>query len=70
MDLSPKQIVHELNKYIIGQDEAVDAVCAAIKRNRIGISPKHKPASFIFIGSTGVGKTELAKTLAEALFYV
>ena len=57
-----------LKAHIIGQDEAVDAVCAAIKRNRIGISPKHKPASFIFIGSTGVGKTELVKRLAEDMF--
>ncbi|MGI5978516.1 MAG: AAA family ATPase [Oscillospiraceae bacterium] len=57
-----------LKKHIIGQDEAVETVCAAIKRNRIGLSVKHKPVSFIFVGSTGVGKTELVKRLAEDLF--
>ncbi|MBQ6540484.1 MAG: ATP-dependent Clp protease ATP-binding subunit, partial [Oscillospiraceae bacterium] len=57
-----------LKKHIIGQDEAVDVVCAAIRRNRVGISPKHKPVSFIFVGSTGVGKTELVKRLAEDMF--
>ncbi|MBQ8974795.1 MAG: ATP-dependent Clp protease ATP-binding subunit, partial [Oscillospiraceae bacterium] len=57
-----------LKKHIVGQDEAVDTVCAAIRRNRIGISPKRKPASFIFMGSTGVGKTELVKRLAEDMF--
>ncbi|MCL2247966.1 MAG: AAA family ATPase [Oscillospiraceae bacterium] len=57
-----------LKEHIIGQDEAVDNVCSAIKRNRVGISAKRKPASFIFIGSTGVGKTELVKRLALDLF--
>ena len=57
-----------LMEHIVGQDEAVEKVCAAIKRNRVGISPKRKPVSFIFIGSTGVGKTELVKRLAEDLF--
>ena len=57
-----------LKAHIIGQDEAVDTVCAAIKRNRVGLSAKHKPVSFIFVGSTGVGKTELVKRLAEDLF--
>ncbi|MCL2366758.1 MAG: AAA family ATPase [Oscillospiraceae bacterium] len=57
-----------LKEHIIGQDEAVDVVCAAIRRNRVGISPKRKPVSFIFIGSTGVGKTELVKRLAADLF--
>ena len=57
-----------LKAHLIGQDEAVDAVCAAIKRNRVGISPKRKPVSFIFLGSTGVGKTELVKRLAADLF--
>ena len=57
-----------LKEHLIGQDEAVDAVCAAIKRNRVGISPKHKPVSFIFVGSTGVGKTELVKRLSEDMF--
>ncbi len=57
-----------LKKHIIGQDEAVDVICAAIRRNRVGISPKHKPVSFIFVGSTGVGKTELVKRLAEDMF--
>lgn len=57
-----------LKKHIVGQDEAVETVTAAIKRNRMGISPKHKPVSFIFVGSTGVGKTELVKRLAEDMF--
>lgn len=57
-----------LKQHLIGQDEAVDAVCAAIKRNRVGISAKRKPVSFIFVGSTGVGKTELVKQLAADLF--
>ena len=57
-----------LKEHIIGQDEAVEAVCAAIKRNRVGISMKHKPVSFIFVGSTGVGKTELVKRLAADMF--
>ena len=57
-----------LKAHLIGQDEAVEAVCAAIKRNRVGISPKRKPVSFIFLGSTGVGKTELVKRLAADLF--
>jgi len=57
-----------LKEHIIGQDEAVDKVCAAIRRNRVGISPKRKPVSYIFIGSTGVGKTELVKRLAADMF--
>ena len=57
-----------LKKHIVGQDQAIDAVAAAIRRNRVGISPKHKPVSFIFVGSTGVGKTELVKQLADDLF--
>ncbi|MDR1329540.1 MAG: ATP-dependent Clp protease ATP-binding subunit [Oscillospiraceae bacterium] len=57
-----------LKKRVIGQDEAVELVCEAIRRNRVGISAKRKPSSFIFIGSTGVGKTELVKRLAEDLF--
>ena len=57
-----------LKQHIVGQDEAVDAVSAAIRRSRVGISPKHKPVSFIFVGSTGVGKTELVKQLAVDLF--
>ena len=52
----------------MGQDEAVHAVAAAIRRGRVGISAKHKPVSFIFVGSTGVGKTELVKQLAADLF--
>ena len=54
--------------HVIGQDEAVDAVCASIRRSRAGISPKRKPASFLFVGPTGVGKTELVKQLALDLF--
>ena len=57
-----------LKTHIIGQDEAVRAVAAAIRRGRAGISPKRKPVSFIFVGSTGVGKTELVKQLAADLF--
>ena len=57
-----------LRAHIIGQDEAVDAVVRAIKRNRAGVSAKRKPVSFIFAGSTGVGKTELVKRLAQDLF--
>ncbi len=62
------ELSKRLKAHIIGQDEAVDAVSAAIRRNRVGISPKHKPVSFIFVGSTGVGKTELVKQLATDLF--
>ncbi len=62
------QLENRLKKHIVGQDEAVAAVAAAIRRNRVGISPKHKPVSFIFVGSTGVGKTELVKQLADDLF--
>lgn len=57
-----------LRAHIIGQDEAVDAVVRAIKRNRAGVSARRKPVSFIFAGSTGVGKTELVKRLAQDLF--
>lgn len=57
-----------LKKRIIGQDKAVEAVTRAIKRNRAGVSYKRKPVSFIFAGPTGVGKTELVKTLAADLF--
>ena len=62
------QLETRLKKHIVGQDKAVTAVAAAIRRNRVGISPKHKPVSFIFVGSTGVGKTELVKQLADDLF--
>ena len=57
-----------LKDHIVGQDEAVDAVARAIRRNRVGISPKKRPVSFIFVGPTGVGKTELVKRLADDLF--
>ncbi len=57
-----------LKAHIIGQDEAVNAVCAAIKRSRVGLKAKRKPTSFIFVGGTGVGKTELVKRLAADLF--
>ena len=62
------QLEERLKDHIIGQDEAIAAVSAAVRRNRVGISPKHKPVSFIFVGSTGVGKTELVKQLATDLF--
>ena len=57
-----------LKKRIVGQDEAIRAVASAIRRNRVGIATKKHPVSFIFVGSTGVGKTELVKTLADELF--
>ena len=57
-----------LKKYIVGQDEAISAVASAIRRSRVGISAKKRPVSFIFVGSTGVGKTELVKRLASELF--
>ena len=59
---------NRLREHIIGQDEAVSAVCSAIKRSRIGLKAKRKPTSFIFVGGTGVGKTELVKRLAADLF--
>ncbi len=62
------QLEQRLKTHIIGQDEAIAAVSAAVRRNRVGISPKHKPVSFIFVGATGVGKTELVKQLANDLF--
>lgn len=58
----------ELHKRVKGQDNAVSAVARAIRRSRAGLKKKKKPASFIFVGPTGVGKTELAKALAELLF--
>ena len=66
--LTPQQIVTELDKYIIGQNEAVSAVSRAIRRNRAALSKKPRPASFIFVGPTGVGKIELVKQLAIELF--
>ena len=57
-----------LKEHIIGQDEAVDAVCAAIRRGRVGLKVKQKPVSFIFVGGSGVGKTELVKRLASDMF--
>ena len=57
-----------LKQHIIGQDEAVKAVCAAIRRGRVGLKVKRKPVSFIFVGGTGVGKTELVKQLAADMF--
>jgi len=63
-----RSLEDRLKTRIIGQDEAISSVAAAIRRNRIGISPKRRPVSFIFVGSTGVGKTELVKCLAEDLF--
>ena len=63
-----KGLSDRLKEHIVGQDEAVDAVARAIRRNRVGISPKKRPVSFIFVGPTGVGKTELVKQLADDLF--
>ena len=62
------ELDQRLCAHVVGQDEAIAAVSAAIRRNRVGISPKHKPVSFIFVGPTGVGKTELVKQLADDLF--
>ena len=61
-------LAERLKSHVVGQDHAVDAVARAVKRNRAGISYKRKPVSFIFAGPTGVGKTELVKTLAADLF--
>lgn len=58
----------ELKKHIIGQDEAIAKVAAAVRRGRVQISPRKRPQSFIFVGPTGVGKTELVKQLAQYLF--
>ena len=62
------ELEQRLRAHVVGQNEAIAAVSAAIRRNRVGISPKHKPVSFIFVGPTGVGKTELVKQLADDLF--
>ena len=58
-----------LRAHIVGQDVAIDTVCAAIRRNRVGLQAKRKPVSFLFVGGTGVGKTELVKRLADELFH-
>lgn len=58
----------ELKKHIIGQDDAIEKVANAVRRGRVQISPKKRPQSFIFVGPTGVGKTELVKQLADSLF--
>lgn len=58
----------QLKEKIIGQDEAVNALASAIKRSRVQIAPRRRPASFIFVGPTGVGKTELVKSLSQLLF--
>ena len=58
-----------LRAHIVGQDAATDTVCAAIRRNRVGLQAKRKPVSFLFVGGTGVGKTELVKRLADELFH-
>ena len=63
------KLVDRLKEHLIGQDEAVHAVAAAVRRGRVGIASKRKPVSFIFVGSTGVGKTELVKRLAMDMFH-
>ena len=63
-----KGLADRLRSHIVGQDEAVDAVARAVRRGRVGISPKKRPVSFIFVGPTGGGKTELVKQLADDLF--
>lgn len=62
------ELENELKSHIIGQDEAIEKVANAVRRGRVQISPKKRPQSFIFVGPTGVGKTELVKRLADALF--
>lgn len=63
-----KNLEERLHKRVIGQEDAVHAVSSAVRRNRAGFTKKHKPTSFIFVGPTGVGKTELVKALAEVIF--
>ena len=63
-----RHLEDNLKKHVVGQDEAISAICSAIRRSRAGISPKRRPVSFIFVGATGVGKTELVKRLADELF--
>ncbi|MBR1797431.1 MAG: ATP-dependent Clp protease ATP-binding subunit [Clostridiales bacterium] len=66
-----QKLIHleeRLHERVVGQDKAVDAVAQAVRRNRSGFTKKHKPASFIFVGPTGVGKTELVKALTEVMF--
>ena len=57
-----------LHRRVVGQDEAINALARAVRRTRAGFAPKRKPASFLFVGPTGVGKTELVKSLAETMF--
>ncbi len=66
-----QKLIHleeRLHERVVGQDKAVEAVSQAVRRNRSGFTKKHKPASFIFVGPTGVGKTELVKALTEVMF--
>ena len=64
-----KNLGHDLKEHVIGQDEAIDKVAKAIRRNRVGLGKKNRPiGSFLFVGPTGVGKTELAKQLAYEMF--
>ena len=63
-----RHLEDRLKQHIVGQDEAISAIAAAIRRSRAGISAKKRPVSFIFVGATGVGKTELVKRLADDLF--
>ena len=63
-----RNLKESLSKRVIGQEEAIDVVSKAVKRTRVGLSKRRRPASFIFVGPTGVGKTELVKVLGEELF--
>jgi len=62
------RLEEQLHRRVIGQDEAINALARAVRRTRAGFAPKRKPASFLFVGPTGVGKTELVKSLAETMF--
>ena len=63
-----RHLEDSLKKHVVGQDDAISAIASAIRRSRAGISVKKRPVSFIFVGATGVGKTELVKRLADELF--
>ena len=68
-EMTPQETVNYLDQYVIGQDEAIGKIVKSIQRNRAGLKDPNKPiGTFIFLGPTGVGKTEIAKSLAAELF--